>query len=113
MPKILGKRRARGLIRLLPVWPHGAGGGGGRRPTVAIRGDYFGGRNLGIIAGWSTAITMAGSIVGSVYAGTMHDRYGDYTTAFWTIGVVTIVSSLFFLLARQPPPPKRPAPTSP
>ncbi len=87
---------------------------GARGPLmIAIRADYFGARNLGIIAGWSTAITMSGSIVGSVYAGTMHDRYGDYTTAFWTIGVVTIASSLFFLLARPPPAPVRAAHGSP
>ena len=39
----------------------------------------------------------------------MHDRYGDYTTAFWTLGAATIVSALFFLLARQPPEPARTA----
>ena len=87
---------------------------GARGPLMmAIRADYFGSRNLGIIAGWSSAITMTGSIIGPVYAGTMHDRLGDYTIAFWTLGVATMVSALFFLLARQPPPPKRPAPTSP
>ena len=43
----------------------------------------------------------------------MHDRFGDYTIAFWTIGAVTIVSALFFLLARQPPAPVRVAPDLP
>ena len=87
---------------------------GARGPLmIAIRADYFGARNLGIIAGWSTAITMTGSIVGSVYAGTMHDRFGDYTTAFWTLGAATIVSALFFLLARTPPAPSRRAGDSP
>ena len=83
---------------------------GARGPLMmAIRADYFGSRNLGIIAGWSSAITMTGSIIGPVYAGTMHDRLGDYTIAFWTLGVATMVSALFFLLARQPPAPTRAA----
>ena len=76
---------------------------------MAIRADYFGARNLGVIAGWSSAITMSGSIIGPVYAGVMHDRFGDYTIAFWTLGAATIVSAVFFLLARQPPPPARAA----
>ena len=81
---------------------------GSRGPLMmAIRADYFGSRHLGIIAGWSSAITMSGSIIGPVYAGTMHDRFGDYTIAFWTLGAATIVSALFFLLARQPPAPAR------
>ncbi len=87
---------------------------GARGPLMmAIRADYFGARNLGIIAGWSSAITMTGSIIGPVYAGEMYYRYGDYTIAFWTLGAATIVSALFFLLARQPAAPARVAPSPP
>ncbi len=92
---------------------HGVAWGARGPLMMAIRADYFGARNLGVIAGWSSAITMTGSIIGPVYAGTMHDRLGDYTIAFWTLGAATIVSALFFLLARQPPAPQRLAPGAP
>jgi MFS family permease len=76
---------------------------GARGPLmIAIRADYFGTRNLGVIAGWSSVITMAGSLLGPVYAGMMHDALGDYVTAFWTLGATTIVGAVFFLAARPP-----------
>jgi MFS family permease len=81
---------------------------GSRGPLMmAIRADYFGRRNLGMIAGWSNGITLTGSVIGPVYAGVMYDRTGSYTTAFWTLGVATILSTVFFLAARKPPPPVR------
>jgi len=81
---------------------------GSRGPLMmAIRADYFGRRNLGMIAGWSNGITLTGSVIGPVYAGVMYDRTGSYTTAFWTLGVATILSTVFFLAARKPPLPVR------
>ena len=81
---------------------------GTRGPLMmSIRADYFGRRNLGIISGWSSVLTMTGSVIGPVYAGMMHDAFGDYTTAFWTLGAATVVSTLFFVLARRPPAPAR------
>jgi MFS family permease len=81
---------------------------GSRGPLMmAIRADYFGRRNLGMIAGWSNGITLTGSVIGPVYAGVMYDRTGSYTTAFWTLGVATILSTVFFLAARKPAPPVR------
>jgi sugar phosphate permease len=83
---------------------------GARGPLMmAIRADYFGRRNLGLIAGWSNAVTITGSVIGPVYAGIMFDRLGTYDFAFWTMGAVTIVSTVFFLAARKPPLPKRDA----
>ena len=92
---------------LIAISLHGLGWGSRGPLMMAIRADYFGRTNLGVIAGWSNVVTMGGSLVGPVYAGMMYDARGDYTVAFWTIGVVTIVSALLFLSARQPPAPGR------
>lgn len=81
---------------------------GSRGPLMmAIRADYFGRRNLGIIAGWSNGITFTGSVIGPLYAGIMFDVQGDYDFAFWTLGVATIISTVFFIAARKPPLPAR------
>ena len=86
---------------------HGISWGARGPQMMAIRADYFGRRNLGLIAGWSNAITVIGSVIGPVYAGVMFDWQGDYTVAFWTIGLATALSTVLFLLARKPPPPAR------
>lgn len=81
---------------------------GSRGPLMmAIRADYFGRRNLGQIAGWSNSITIMGSVIGPLYAGILFDVTGTYKLAFWTLGVATIISTVFFLAARKPPPPQR------
>lgn len=81
---------------------------GSRGPLMmAIRADYFGRRNLGVIAGWSNGITITGSVIGPLYAGIMFDWQGDYNVAFWTLGVATLISTIFFIAARKPPPPTR------
>jgi MFS family permease len=81
---------------------------GSRGPLMmAIRADYFGRRNLGMIAGWSNGITIAGSVIGPLYAGILYDAQGEYNFSFWTLGVATILSTFFFIAARKPPPPTR------
>ncbi len=81
---------------------------GARGPLMmAIRADYFGRRNLGMIAGWSNGITLTGSVIGPLYAGLLFDRQGDYNFAFWTLGVATILCTVFFIAARKPPLPSR------
>ena len=81
---------------------------GARGPLMmAIRADYYGRQNLGIIAGWSNGITLTGSLIGPLYAGIMFDQLGNYDFAFGTLGVVTIISTVFFIAARKPPPPTR------
>jgi MFS family permease len=75
---------------------------------MAIRADYFGRRNLGVIAGWSNGLTIMGSVIGPLYAGIMFDKQGDYNFAFFTLGIATVISTLFFIIARKPPLPVRP-----
>ena len=86
---------------------HGLSWGARGPQMMAIRADYFGRTNLGIIAGWSNAVTVIGSVIGPVYAGIMFDCRGNYTVAFWTIGLATALSTVLFLAARKPPPPAR------
>jgi MFS family permease len=82
---------------------------GARGPLMmAIRADYFGRRNLGVIAGWSNGLTLTGSVIGPLYAGIMFDKQGDYNFAFFTLGIATVVSTVFFIIARKPPLPVRP-----
>jgi MFS family permease len=81
---------------------------GARGPLMmAIRADFYGRRNLGLISGWSNSITLMGSVIGPVYAGVLFDQLGSYNVAFWTLGVATAASTVFFLAARKPPLPAR------
>ncbi len=86
---------------------HGVAWGSRGPLMMAIRADYFGRRNLGMIAGWSNGITITGSVIGPLYAGILFDIQGDYNFAFFTLGVATILSTVFFIFARKPPPPTR------
>ncbi|MDA1036421.1 MAG: MFS transporter, partial [Chloroflexi bacterium] len=81
---------------------------GARGPLMmAIRADYFGRRNLGLISGWSNSITIMGSVIGPIYAGVLFDVTGTYKLAFWTLGAATMLSTVFFMAARKPLPPTR------
>ncbi len=127
---ILGDRYAKHIVAGIAMLGHGAGmivlavsaapvavglaivlhglAWGARGPLMmALRADYFGRKNLGLISGWSNVITILGSIIGPVYAGVMFDATGTYNTAFWTMGLVTIASTIAFFAARRPPPPAR------
>ncbi|MEX2431284.1 MAG: MFS transporter [Dehalococcoidia bacterium] len=127
---ILGDRYSKRLIAAIAMFGHGSAmiilafsaqpaavaaaialhglAWGARGPLMmAIRADYFGRSSLGMIAGWSNTITMGGSIVGPILAGTMYDSFGSYQVPFLTIGMITTVSTVFFMMARKPPAPKR------
>ncbi|MEX2598592.1 MAG: MFS transporter [Dehalococcoidia bacterium] len=81
---------------------HGLGWGARGPLMMSIRAEYFGRRNLGMIAGWSNTITMTGSIIGPIVAGVMYDAFGSYTVPFLTIGLATGASTVFFIMARKP-----------
>jgi len=69
---------------------------------MAIRADFYGRTNFATIAGFSTAIVMAGPLVGPAFAGAMSDYFGDYKVAFLIVGLLTGLGSIFFLAARNP-----------
>ena len=76
---------------------------GTRGPLMqAIRADYFGASNFGVIMGWSSLIVMIGMALGPLYAGYMADRTGNYVSAFTTLAICALFGGIFFLLAKKP-----------
>ncbi|MFA7248048.1 MAG: MFS transporter [Dehalococcoidia bacterium] len=87
---------------------HG-GAWGGRGPLMqALRADYFGRGSFGKIMGFSSMITMFGTITGPILAGWLYDRTGSYTVGFTVIALLAVLGSLFFVFATRPPLPRRP-----
>jgi MFS family permease len=81
---------------------------GARGPLMmAIRADFYGRRNFATIAGISTVIVMGGPLLGPSVAGALSDAFGDYKIAFFSLGILTGVGSIFFFLARVPQLPRR------
>ena len=74
----------------------------------AIRADYFGRSSFGKIMGFSSLITMFGTVTGPILAGFLYDRTGSYTAGFTVIAVLAVLGSLFFVFATRPPLPRRP-----
>jgi len=71
--------------------------------------DFFGTKNLGVNYGWVfTAWGIAG-IVGPMIGGYMFRTYKDYTVAFYTAGVLAIISLVCMAIAKKPAPVAAPA----
>ncbi|MDA0301593.1 MAG: MFS transporter [Chloroflexi bacterium] len=82
---------------------------GARGPLMqAIRADYFGRASFGKIMGFSSMVTMFGTVLGPWVVGWLYDRSGSYSFGFTVIAVLSVLGSLFFVLATRPPLPKRP-----
>ena len=69
--------------------------------TVA---DFFGTKNLGVNYGWVFTAWGVAGIVGPIIAGYMFKAYQSYTGAFYTAGILAIISLIAMLLARRPEP---------
>ena len=91
-----------GPLILLAAVLHGLSWGMRGPLMMAIRADYYGRTNFATIAGLSSAIVMAGPLVGPAFAGAMSDYFGDYTAAFLIVGMLTGLGSIFFFTARNP-----------
>ncbi len=64
--------------------------------------DFFGTKNLGINYGWVfTAYAFAG-IVGPMIGGYMFKTYNNYTTAFYTGGILAAVAFIAILFTNRP-----------
>jgi MFS family permease len=84
---------------------------GCRGPLMqAIRADYFGRANYGVIMGWSSLIVMLGTISGPLVAGILGDATGSYKVGFTLLAVMAGLGSVFFLLAKRPRLPANEAP---
>jgi MFS family permease len=95
---------------MLAAWAvlHGTAWGLRGPFMTAMRADYFGRRQIGMILGLSSLIIMAGQAGGPVLSGFLADIAGNYRTAFTVIALMAGGGSLFFLLLKRPQP--RPAP---
>jgi MFS family permease len=81
---------------------------GARGPLMqAIRADYYGRSNFGMIMGISSIVVTLGNIVGPMLAGFLADSTGSYQAGFTILAVMTACGSIFFLLCRRPTPPER------
>jgi MFS family permease len=69
---------------------------------AAMRADYFGRREIGMIIGLSALIYVAGQVGGPMLAGALADLTGNYRTAFTVIAISSGAASLFFMLLKRP-----------
>jgi len=69
---------------------------------VSLRAEYFGIKSYGKILGFSSLIVMFGFLGGPMICGLLFDLYGNYSTAFFVIGIITILGGLCFILTKEP-----------
>jgi MFS family permease len=89
---------------------YGIGYGGLDPPIVALIGDVFGLRRVGVIMGSLIVGWGLGAALGPYLAGLIFDVSGSYTAAFITAAVVMVAVALF--ISRLSPPKQRPTPVS-
>jgi sugar phosphate permease len=66
-------------------------------PTVRLTGEAFGRENTGVIYGWIGASHQLGASLAAFGAGAIRTFAGDYRVAFWTAGVLCVITGLSFL----------------
>jgi sugar phosphate permease len=81
---------------------HGAAWGIRGPLMQAIRAEYFGRANFGMILGVSSLIFTMGNVVGPLVAGILADSTGGYREGFTVLTVLSGAGSLFFLLSKKP-----------
>jgi predicted MFS family arabinose efflux permease len=69
-------------------------------PTVRLTSDAFGKENTGVIYGWIGACHQLGASCAALAAGTVRTVAGDYSPAFWVIGVLCFGTAFAFLFCR-------------
>lgn len=71
--------------------------------------DFFGTKNLGVNYGWVFTAWGVAGIVGPMIGGYMFRTYRNYTVAFYTAGVLAVISLVCMVMARKPAPVEEPA----
>lgn len=64
--------------------------------------DFFGTKNLGVNYGWVFTAWGVAGIVGPLIGGYMFKKYGNYTAAFYTAGILSVVAFLAILMTNRP-----------
>ena len=81
---------------------------GVRTPVdIAIQGEYFGRKSLGVISGWIQLLSIPLTASAPVIAGYMADVQGNYRLAFMVTCLVTLAGATLIFLATPPKPPIR------
>ena len=68
----------------------------------ALRADFFGLREIGMIMGLSAAVIALGQVAGPLVAGLVHDWSGHYRIGFLVLALLAGAGSVMFLRARAP-----------
>src|SRR5574341_1395741 len=71
--------------------------------------DFFGTKNLGVNYGWVFTAWGVAGIVGPMIGGYMFRTYQNYTVAFYTAGVLAVISLVCMMIAKRPAPVEAPA----
>lgn len=69
---------------------------------AAMRADYFGRKQIGLILGLSSLIIVLGQVGGPMLAGVLADMSGHYRTAYTVLAIMSGLGSLFFLILKKP-----------
>jgi len=70
--------------------------------VVSLRAEYFGTKSYGKILGFSSLIVMFGFLGGPMICGFLFDLYGNYSIAFFSIGIITLLGGLCFIFTKVP-----------
>ena len=70
--------------------------------VVSLRAEYFGTKSYGKILGFSSLIVMFGFLGGPMICGFLFDLYGNYSIAFFAIGIITLLGGVCFILTKEP-----------
>ena len=76
--------------------------GGIDAPVVALLGDIFGLRHIGVIMGVLTVGWCTGAAIGPALAGRIFDVNGNYTFAFLAGAIAMLIAAVLILLVKQP-----------
>ncbi len=68
----------------------------------ALRADFFGVREIGMIMGLSAVVISIGQVVGPLVAGVVYDWTGHYQVGFVVLALLAGGGSVMFLRARPP-----------
>jgi len=76
--------------------------GGIDAPVVALLGDIFGLRHIGVIMGVLAVGWCIGAAIGPALAGRIFDVNGNYTFAFLACVIAMLIAAVLILLVKQP-----------
>ena len=69
---------------------------------AAMRADYFGRKEIGMILGLSGMVVVLGQVGGPMLAGVLADTFGNYRAAFTVLALMAGSGSVFFLVLKKP-----------